>query len=140
MFRGIDHYYPYIKARLDYFGLSDLEIIHLVDTAGYELRMYYKTHLSHQDMVANKNPVSEIDDKVNVLMKNISNSRYISDLRAEQEKEIQTLKEKIEELEKQNMALSEAFTNGSEYLGQLILEDEEKKKTDKAYDELVRRV
>ena len=90
-----------------------------------------KEELDH--FLLRNQPNISILDICNHLYEDLENSKFVADIRASYEKETQSLKDQIETLQKTNMELSEALTNGIEYL-------EDKDHTGKACDQLVKPV
>ena len=105
---------PVLRDNMDYLGFKDIEIYESRDTVG--VGVFFSTRKYIQPHVLAKNPGMAIKEVCGQLFEDLHNSQYIADLKASHEKEMQSYKDQIETLQKTNMELSEAFTNGLEYL------------------------
>lgn len=77
----------------------------------------YAVWLTKQiEVLPNKEEPSDIIDSMYELAGPLRNSRLTASVTAPLQKEIETLKEEVKRLEKLTESLSEAFTNGLEYL------------------------
>lgn len=100
-----------IKGHLKQLGFDNLEISQGYDIDGYTL--YFDQKLPRMLI---RNDAETIAEVCKPMFESFYNSPEIARIKAEHQKDIAKLEQKIKELEKQNMDLSEAFTNGIEYL------------------------
>lgn len=107
------------KSVLEYYGLSEYKVHcdELIDLRrGYRFSVQ-KGRIIDRDVLLNNYGYSKV---VNELKKEftqgIENSQYIADIQSKHLNTIQTLEEEIKRLNELNMKLTEAFTNGLEYL------------------------
>lgn len=107
-----------IKSRLEYIGLGNFstDISRLANQHGYSVTFYESKNIPIHELHRNPAPQYIFENILLPLEESIMDSGLILALKESHDKEIQTLKEQIERLEKQNMELSEAFTNGLEML------------------------
>lgn len=104
-----------IKENCRYFGLEDyVEIYRQPDIGikyGISLKKEFDLKYNYQ------NPVEDSIKQVFQPMYNaFTESQWHKDIQEAHEKKIDVLKERIKMLEEQNMKLSEAFTNGVEFI------------------------
>lgn len=123
-----EDYRNILQKRLEYIGLGNFssEVIELSTTPEYRFQIFATKNIPRNDLLMSNPFVTIINATLGPIEESIMHSGLILALKESHEKEIRTLTNKIKELEKQNMALSEAFTNGIEMFDNESNEESEK--------------
>jgi anthranilate/para-aminobenzoate synthase component II len=118
LFYNTDILNTIVKDYQIYFGFDKIEEFPVVECQQHLYRtynVYFKKTLEmkHSEINGVQDSIKEVFTPI---YEAFERSQWHSDVKKKHEQEVNILKNKIKELEEQNMKLSEAFTNGLEYL------------------------